>query len=116
VGSIRNKTTNPGCSGTSPNLPLSEGNKLIYTAGLSFRRMREIGVALRIARSGMLIIKLSNQPNAGQVVVDSRNRPVGRIVEVFGPVKSPYASARPLSDLAKHVLGQKVFSKGEADS
>jgi rRNA processing protein Gar1 len=75
--------------------------------------MREVGVAFRLARSGMLIIKVQNEPMPGQMLFDSRKRPVGRVTEVFGPVKSPYASARPVSDLVKQVLGEKVYSRDE---
>lgn len=75
--------------------------------------MEEIGLIVRLARSGMLIAKVSKEPKPGQLLVDSKGRPVGKVVEVFGPVESPYASIRPLSDWAKTLEGERVFSKDD---
>ncbi len=73
--------------------------------------MQEIGTIIRRARSGMVIVKLSNEPREGQVLVDSRGRAVGRVTEVFGPVKGAYASLLTRNDRAEGLIGEKVFSR-----
>lgn len=73
--------------------------------------MEEAGFILRLARSGMLIIRLKNEVKPGQLLFDIKGRMVGRVIEIFGPVSSPYASVKPLSDWAKTLEGEKVYSK-----
>jgi len=75
------------------------------------QELEEAGLVFRLARSGMLIVKLKKEPKPGQQLFDSKGRPVGKVVEVFGPVSSPYASLRPLSDWAKTLVGEKVYIK-----
>ncbi|MEM0118057.1 MAG: Gar1/Naf1 family protein [Conexivisphaerales archaeon] len=77
--------------------------------------MQETGQIFRLARSGMLIVKLKKEPKPGQVLYDAKGRMVGKVVEVFGPVKSPYASLKPLSDWAKSLTSEKVYSKDGRD-
>jgi rRNA processing protein Gar1 len=60
----------------------------------------------------MLIVKVKGSALPGQVLVDEKGRLVGRITEVFGPVKAPYASVRT-GNVATSLLGKKVFAKGE---
>ncbi|MDG6928937.1 MAG: hypothetical protein JRN39_03640 [Nitrososphaerota archaeon] len=76
--------------------------------------MREVGVVLREARSGRLIARLTSQTKAGQMLVDADGRAVGRVTELFGPVKSPYASLRPVTDRRGGTPGGKVYVKHEA--
>ncbi len=49
-----------------------------------------------------MIVKLENVPRIGDSVVDEKLRSVGRIVDIIGPVSSPYATVRPsISDAGK---------------
>ena len=73
--------------------------------------MQEIGTIVRRARSGMVIVKLSKEPREGQVLVDSNGRSVGRVTEVFGPVKGAYASLSPHTDRIEGLVGEKVYSR-----
>ncbi|HVP23136.1 MAG TPA: Gar1/Naf1 family protein [Conexivisphaerales archaeon] len=73
--------------------------------------MQEIGTIVRRARSGMVIVKLSREPREGQVLFDSRGRSVGRVTEVFGPVKGAYASLSPHTDRLEGLVGEKVYSR-----
>ena len=54
--------------------------------------MFQIGVVLHQAKSGRLIVRLSREVKAGGVVVDEKGKKLGKIVELIGPVKAPYAS------------------------
>ena len=48
-------------------------------------------------------------PASGVRVVDKRNRPLGKVVKVFGPVKEPFLSVRPDGKVPLSVLGSDVF-------
>jgi rRNA processing protein Gar1 len=73
--------------------------------------LQEVGTVLRRARSGMVIIKLTREPKEGQVLYDENERPVGRVTEIFGPVRSPFASLAPYADRAGGLVGRKVYSR-----
>ena len=57
--------------------------------------MLQVGILLHQAKSGRLIFKLSREVRAGAVFVDEKGRRLGRVVEIIGPVKGPYASVAP---------------------
>ena len=54
--------------------------------------MLQVGVLLHQAKSGLLIIRLSQEVKAGSMIVDEKGRKVGRVVELIGPARAPYAS------------------------
>jgi RNA-binding protein len=60
--------------------------------------MQEIGEVLHRARSGRLIIRLTEKVQPGSILVDSKGRKAAKVIELIGPVSRPYASAAPASD------------------
>ena len=54
--------------------------------------MLQVGVILHRAKSGRLIVHLSKELKPGEVLFDGEGKKLGRVVELIGPVKSPYAS------------------------
>jgi len=68
---------------------------------------------LHKARSGRLILKSKKKVTTGMILFDSRRRPVARIVELIGPVNSPYASATILNKEMEVHEGQKLYYEGE---
>jgi len=42
-----------------------------------------------------IVIKVEDVPRIGETVVDENLRPVGKILDVFGPVSSPYTTIKP---------------------
>ncbi len=54
--------------------------------------LKEIGIILHQAKSGRLIVKLSAAVPAGSFLVDDKGRRLGRVTELIGPVRAPYAS------------------------
>ncbi len=56
-----------------------------------------------------MLVRAQFAPHYGARVVDKRNRPVGKVVKVFGPVREPFASVRPEGKVALSVLGSDVF-------
>jgi rRNA processing protein Gar1 len=59
----------------------------------------------------MVIIKLAREPREGQVLYDSEGHSVGRVSEIFGPIKGAYASLVPRTDRIQGLMGKKVYSR-----
>ena len=57
--------------------------------------MQRLGRVLHISPSRNIIIKVETVPRVGETVVDENLRCVGKILDVLGPVSSPYASIKP---------------------
>jgi RNA-binding protein len=78
----------------------------------------EVGEIIHLARSGRLIVKLNtagaDSVKTGELLVDGSGRKVGRVVELLGPVSTPYASVMPMTDRTSRLIGSKVFSGGFA--
>ena len=72
--------------------------------------MQEVGEVLHIANSGRVIVRLSKEIKEGQILCDKNNQKIGRVTELIGPIKNPFASAIPLSNNLKKIRGIKVFS------
>ena len=54
--------------------------------------MLQVGKITHQAKSGRLIARLTREVRPGAFVFDGGKRKVGRVVELKGPVKAPYAS------------------------
>ena len=54
--------------------------------------MLQVGVLLHQARSGRLIVRLTKEVKAGVPILDDKGRRLGKVVELIGPVRAPYAS------------------------
>jgi RNA-binding protein len=76
-------------------------------------KLQEVGEVMHLAKSSRLIVRLlgssSNETRPGEILVDQNGRGVGKVVEIIGPVASPYASLMPLTGRPNKVLGIKVF-------
>ena len=72
--------------------------------------MQEVGEVLHIANSGRVIVRLSKDVREGEILCDKNNQKIGRVTELIGPVKNPFASAIPLTNNLKKISGTKVFS------
>ena len=72
--------------------------------------MQEVGEVLHIANSGRVIVRLSKEVKEGVILCDKNNQKIGRVTELIGPVKNPFASAIPLTNNLKKISGAKVFS------
>lgn len=59
--------------------------------------MFQVGTILHQARSGRLIVRLSKEVRPGVFLYDGGRRKMGRIVELIGPVKAPFASVAVVS-------------------
>jgi rRNA processing protein Gar1 len=70
--------------------------------------MERAGEVLHYAKSHMLIIKVRREIKENDTLYLKDGRNIGRIIEVFGPIASPYAAVRTtITDIVK---GEELFS------
>jgi rRNA processing protein Gar1 len=73
--------------------------------------MEMIGEIIHMAKSGRLIVKVEENTThnlIGQALIDNKGSRIGKIIELIGSVKSPYASVMPTSN-SKYTVGGKVY-------
>ncbi|MGB9659221.1 MAG: H/ACA ribonucleoprotein complex subunit GAR1 [Nitrososphaerales archaeon] len=70
--------------------------------------MDEVGTVIHLAKSGRLIIKVDRFIKPGTILLDSKGRKLAKVTELIGPVKSPYATAIPLTERIERVIGTRV--------
>lgn len=73
--------------------------------------MEKIGEIIHLAKSGRLIVKIEENANhnlIGEALIDDKGTKVGKIIELIGSIKSPYASVIPTLD-SKYSVGGKVY-------
>src|SRR5207245_1740760 len=68
-----------------------------------------LGVVENIAHDGTVLVRSEFAPSRGADVRDKRNRPLGRVVKVFGPVREPFAAVRPTGAASLSMIGVDVF-------
>ncbi len=77
------------------------------------KELQEVGEVMHLAKSSRLIVRLvgpqSKETRPGEILVDQKGRSVGKVLEIIGPVASPYASVIPLTARPNKVVGIKVF-------
>jgi RNA-binding protein len=57
----------------------------------------QVGILLHQAKSGRLVVRLSREIRPGVFLLDEKGRRLGRVVELIGPVRAPYASVSVVS-------------------
>ncbi|HXW95896.1 MAG TPA: hypothetical protein VEJ19_09350 [Nitrososphaerales archaeon] len=73
--------------------------------------MFQVGVLLHQAKSGRLIVKLTREVRPSTFLYDGNKRKLGKVVELIGPVRAPYASVAVVSSrLGK--AGDPIFVEG----
>lgn len=73
--------------------------------------MLQIGTLLHLAKSGRLVVRLSREVRPGVFLVDDKGRRLGKIVELIGAVRSPYASVALVSSRVGKA-GDPAFLEG----
>lgn len=74
--------------------------------------MKTVGRIVRACGGRMLVVAVdaAQLPPLYTAVVDRRHRPVGRVVDLFGNVKRPYAAVL-CQDRCEHPVGEKIYSR-----
>lgn len=75
--------------------------------------MKRVGTVVRVAQ-GLAIARVPDEsyPDIGAAVVDESLSTVGRVVDVFGPVRRPYVAVSPTDGVAPaDLLGSKLYTR-----
>lgn len=72
--------------------------------------MQRLGLVLHVSPSRNVIVKVENVPRIGETVVDERLKPVGKVVDLIGPVSSPYASVRVTIENPQKLANAKLYA------
>ena len=75
------------------------------------RFLFQVGVLTHQAKSGRLIVKLTREVRPGAFLYAEDKRKLGKVVELIGPVKSPYASVAVVSSRIGRA-GDPAFVEG----
>ena len=73
--------------------------------------MEKIGKIVHLAKSGRLIVKIEEKSNyelIGQSLINDKGTKVGKVIELIGPISSPYASVIPTVE-SKYSIGGVVY-------
>lgn len=73
--------------------------------------MNKLGTVLHVSGSRKLILRASAKikVRTGIEALDEELKLVGRIVDVFGPVKNPYVSVKPTIDGLERYVGHPLY-------
>lgn len=69
--------------------------------------LQRLGRVVHVSRSRNIIIKVDNIPKIGSKVVDENLKSVGKVLDIFGPVSSPYASVKPKTEEIEKSMDKK---------
>lgn len=75
-------------------------------------QLRRLGKVLHISKRGSIILRTDKTPPVGDrsIVLDKKAQEVGNIIDVFGPVKTPYVAIRPKDKTdPKKLVGQMLY-------
>ena len=73
--------------------------------------MLQVGVLMHRAKSGRLVVKLSREVRPGAFLIDKEKRKLGKVIELIGPVRAPYASIAVVSSRTGNA-GDPAFVEG----
>ena len=76
--------------------------------------MKRLGIVGKIIYNGLILVSAEHVPDKDAMVIDARMNPVGRVIRVFGPVKSPYVTIFPANKDTKtllNLIGKEVYLK-----
>jgi len=72
--------------------------------------LQEVGEILHLAKSGRVIVRLSQVIKEGQILCDKDGHKIAKVTELIGPVSNPYSSGIPLSNNIKKFISSKIFA------
>jgi RNA-binding protein len=71
-----------------------------------------LGSVLHKSRgSNNLILRAENTAFPGEVVVDKSLKKVGAVLDLFGPINTPYISVRPFKSNPDEYVGQILYKE-----
>jgi RNA-binding protein len=76
--------------------------------------MDVLGIVEDVTHEGIIIVRGEVTPEYGNIVYDSKQKRIGSVKRIFGPVNGPYISVVPADvSVLKNVTGKKVYFERE---
>ncbi|TDA40252.1 MAG: H/ACA RNA-protein complex protein Gar1 [Candidatus Methanomethylicota archaeon] len=76
--------------------------------------LKSMGSILGFSKSKLLTVRVLTPPKIGSRLFLKNGSPVGTVIDVFGPVSSPYASVKPDKGIVpEKLVGAEVYWKEE---
>jgi RNA-binding protein len=72
--------------------------------------LQRLGKAMHVSNSKNLIVSAESLSRLGATVVDSNLEKIGRVFDIFGPVKEPYISVKLSVRDAEKYIGQVLYT------
>lgn len=77
--------------------------------------MQRLGKVLHASKSN-LIARAEQVPKLGTKVHDQKNRLVGRVSDIFGPISTPYIAIKPVSNISPRdiagLVNEEMYIRG----
>jgi rRNA processing protein Gar1 len=68
-------------------------------------------MVLHLSGNNNLILRAKQTAKPNQKVFDKQARNIGKIIDTFGPAKTPFISIKPLTANAKKYVGKVLYLK-----
>ena len=74
--------------------------------------MKRVGTVVGIAQ-GVVVVHAGSDdhPDLGTAVIDEQLEPVGRVVDIFGPVDQPYLAVAPRVETGATLVGTPLYAR-----
>lgn len=72
--------------------------------------LQRLGNVLHTSSSRNLILKTKITPKLGSKVVDEKLKSIGTVLDIFGPVSSPYISVKPTKSKLHTAIGSTLYT------
>ena len=77
--------------------------------------MDVLGIVENVSHEGLIIVRSDTAPERGNIVYDAKQKRIGIVKRVFGPVERPYVSVTPADKtILTDISGKKVYFEGGA--
>jgi len=71
--------------------------------------MKRLGIVENLSYDGTVLVRSEFAPPLGAPVMDKREKHLGSVVKVFGPVQQPFTAIRPAQAPALGLVGTDVY-------
>ncbi|MDR0198232.1 MAG: Gar1/Naf1 family protein [Methanomassiliicoccaceae archaeon] len=74
--------------------------------------MDVLGVVEEVTHEGVIIVRGDTTPEHGDPVYDAKQKRIGSVRRIFGPVSGPYISVTPVDrSVLMNITGKKVYTE-----
>ena len=72
-------------------------------------KLNELGIISHVTSTNKLIVPSKKTPRIGSLLVNGKNKPIGKVNDIFGSTKKPYISIKTSNKFKKANPGEKVY-------